>query len=91
MRWWVCLAMPSEVHNKLSAAFVRNCKQTGRHADGSGLYLVVKESGAKHWEWRGMVLGRRRAIGIGSVSLGFCDSSSPLVREASMDDQALFR
>jgi integrase len=69
VEWWVCFAMPREVHNKLSAAFVRNCKQPGRHADGSGLYLVVKESGAKHWEWRGIVLGRRRAIGMGSVSL----------------------
>lgn len=37
----------------------------GRHSDGEGLYLLVKESGARSWVLRVQVEGRRRDIGIG--------------------------
>lgn len=39
----------------------------GRHADGDGLYLLVKPSGAKAWLLRVQVDGRRRDIGLGTA------------------------
>ena len=41
----------------------------GRHTDGGGLYLVVDPSGAKRWLLRIMVQGKRRDLGLGSLSL----------------------
>ena len=61
--------MPREVHNQLTAVAVKNETKPGRHADGNGLYLVVSETGAKQWLWRGIVHGRRRDIGMGSAGL----------------------
>ena len=51
---------------KLSALSVKNAKP-GRHADGEGLYLLVKPSGAKSWLLRIQCDGKRRDIGLGSV------------------------
>lgn len=53
----------------LTAVQVRQIKTPGRHADGGGLYLFVEPSGAKRWVLRTIVQGRRRDIGLGSVSL----------------------
>lgn len=61
--------MPKLVHNALSAVAVRSETRPGRHADGAGLYLVVSETGARQWLWRGVVHGRRRDIGMGSATL----------------------
>jgi integrase len=47
---------------------VRHLKK-GRYADGHGLYLFVEENGAKRWIWRGVIKGRRRDLGLGSVAL----------------------
>ncbi|HEX8525786.1 tyrosine-type recombinase/integrase [Allosphingosinicella sp.] len=52
----------------LTAVEVRNAK-AGRHADGKGLYLLVKPSGAKSWVLRVQVGGRRRDYGLGSLDL----------------------
>jgi integrase len=52
----------------LTAVAVRAAK-AGRHADGNGLYLEVDASGAKHWLLRIVIQGKRRDIGLGSVSL----------------------
>lgn len=52
----------------LTVVGVRNAK-AGRHADGGGLYLLVKPSGARSWLLRVQVEGRRRDIGLGSVDL----------------------
>lgn len=38
------------------------------HADGSGLYLAVKASGAKSWMYRYQIAGRRREMGLGALS-----------------------
>jgi len=61
---------------KLSATFVQKTKKIGRHADGKGLYLLVKpnpkkpeEGGAKSWVLRIVVNGRRRDFGLGPVDL----------------------
>lgn len=61
--------MPREVFNQLSPVQVRNLRDPGRYADGCGLYLVVSETGARWWQWRGTVHGRRREIGMGSARL----------------------
>jgi integrase len=52
----------------ISAIKIRTA-QPGRYADGNGLYLHVEKSGAKHWFFRTMVHGRRRDIGLGSLTL----------------------
>ncbi|MEH3046188.1 tyrosine-type recombinase/integrase [Sphingomonas adhaesiva] len=51
---------------KLTALSVKNAKP-GRHADGEGLYLLVKPTGAKSWLLRVQVDGKRRDVGLGTV------------------------
>lgn len=53
---------------KLTAKHVQHAKP-GRHADGRGLYLLAKDSGAKSWVLRVVVNGRRRDFGLGPVDL----------------------
>lgn len=53
---------------KLTALTVKNAKP-GRHADGHGLYLLVKPTGAKIWLLRVQVEGKRRDIGLGTVDV----------------------
>ena len=60
--------MPKQVKDALSAVTVRQIKTPGRYADGNGLYLVVTDTGARMWQWRGTVRGRRCELGMGSVS-----------------------
>jgi len=55
--------------HRLTAVSVRAKTTPGRYADGNGLYLEVDPSGAKRWLWRGVVRGRRRDLGLGSVTL----------------------
>jgi integrase len=50
----------------LTAVAVKNAK-SGRHADGDGLYLLVKPTGAKSWLLRIQVDGKRRDIGLGTA------------------------
>jgi integrase len=40
----------------------------GMHADGNGLYLYVKESGARSWIFRYQIHGRRREMGLGTLA-----------------------
>lgn len=54
---------------KLTTLKVRHAKP-GRHIDGDGLCLVVKQTGAKSWVLRVQVDGKRRDIGLGSVDTG---------------------
>ncbi|MGN6849201.1 MAG: tyrosine-type recombinase/integrase [Sphingomicrobium sp.] len=51
----------------LTAIEVKHAKP-GRHADGGGLYLVVRPSGSRAWVLRAQVDGRRRDFGLGSAS-----------------------
>lgn len=76
---------------KLNAVQVRNAKP-GRHADGKGLYLLVKprrnpkdcgiESGAKSWMLRVQVAGRRRDFGLGSLDLVSLEEAREKARES---------
>ncbi|MFC0205871.1 tyrosine-type recombinase/integrase [Novosphingobium soli] len=47
---------------------IRNAKP-GMHADGGGLYLSVKSSGAKSWLYRYQIAGRRREMGLGALTV----------------------
>ena len=61
-------------HNKLTALTMRQLGP-GRHADGEGLYLVVRKSGACQWVQRIVIQGRRRDLGLGPfprVTLAEC-------------------
>jgi integrase len=50
----------------LTALQVKSAKP-GRHADGRGLYLIVRDSGSRSWMLRAQVAGKRQDIGIGSA------------------------
>ena len=50
----------------LTTLKVKNAKP-GRHVDGRGLCLLVKESGAATWVLRMQHKGRRRDYGLGSA------------------------
>ena len=53
----------------LSAAFCRTVAESGRYADGNGLYLHVDPSGARRWVQRLVIRGRSRGLGLGSYAL----------------------
>ncbi|MCB2114277.1 MAG: integrase arm-type DNA-binding domain-containing protein [Parvularculaceae bacterium] len=59
--------MPKKLSNALTPLTVKNAKP-GRHVDGGGLHLLVKESGARSWVFRYMLKGKARDIGLGAAS-----------------------
>lgn len=59
--------MPRKLSNALTPLAVKSAKP-GRHADGGGLHLLVKESGARSWVYRFMLKGKARDIGLGAAS-----------------------
>lgn len=59
--------MPRKLHNALTAVKVKSAKP-GRHADGGGLQLLVKESGARSWVYRYMIAGKSRDLGLGPAA-----------------------
>jgi integrase len=61
--------MPKKLSNVLTPLAVKNAKP-GRHADGGGLHLLVKESGARSWVYRFMLGGRSRDVGLGAAGVG---------------------
>jgi integrase len=78
---------------KLNSIKVRTLK-AGRHADGDGLYLYVKETGARYYVLRVQHDGRRRDIGLGSADLdgagrGAFGSNNPLDKTSIMLRKAL--
>jgi len=54
--------------NRLNALQVTRLKKPGYHADGAGLYLSIKPSGAKSWIFRYRRDGREREMGLGSAN-----------------------
>jgi len=52
----------------LTAIEVKNAP-AGRHADGAGLYLLVRPSGSRSWVLRAQKDGKRQDFGIGSASV----------------------
>ncbi len=69
--------MPKVIVNALSPPTVRHAKP-GRHADGGGLFLLVKPSGRRSWVYRFKLDGRERDIGLGAAigpgSVGLADA-----------------
>lgn len=61
--------MPRKLSNALTPLAVKNAK-AGRHADGNGLHLLVKESGARSWVYRFMLKGKSRDVGLGPAGTG---------------------
>jgi integrase len=51
----------------LNVLAIRAIEKPGRYADGNGLYLKVDPSGAKRWELRTVVRGKRCDIGLGGL------------------------
>lgn len=54
---------------KLTALQIRNLKEPGRYGDGDGLALVLTSHNKGYWVLRSTIKGRRRDIGLGSLSL----------------------
>jgi integrase len=50
----------------LTALQVKNVRP-GRHADGRGLYLLVRESGSRSWVFRAQINGKRQDFGLGAA------------------------
>jgi len=61
--------MPRKLSNALTPLAVKNAKP-GRHADGAGLHLLVKPSGARSWVYRFMLNGKSRDVGLGAAGPG---------------------
>jgi Integrase len=61
--------MPRKLSNVLTPLTVKNAKP-GRHGDGGGLHLLVKETGARSWVYRYMLKGKSRDIGLGAAGPG---------------------
>lgn len=59
--------MPRKLSNVLTPLRVKSAKP-GRHADGGGLHLLVKESGARSWVYRFMLKSKARDIGLGAAA-----------------------
>ena len=59
--------MPRKLSNALTPLTVKNAKP-GRHADGGGLHLLVKETGARSWVYRFMLNGKSRDVGLGAAA-----------------------
>lgn len=61
----VGIAMARRVEKLLTQLQCKNAKGPATLADGGGLSLIVDASGAKRWELRTTVQGRRRQFGLG--------------------------
>ncbi|MGN6689783.1 MAG: tyrosine-type recombinase/integrase [Sphingopyxis sp.] len=72
---------------KLTAKTVLNAK-AGRHADGGGLYLLVKPTGARSWLLRVQVDGRRRDIGLGSVETAALAMRSEIGHDLPLEEKS---
>lgn len=59
--------MPKLVSNALTPLSVKNARP-GRHADGGGLYLLVKPTGSRTWVYRFMLAGKTRDVGLGPAA-----------------------
>jgi integrase len=53
----------------LTTRKVETLKAPGMYGDGAGLYLRIGPTGGKSWILRTAVYGKRRSLGLGSVSL----------------------
>lgn len=66
---------------RLTPLQIRNLSEPGRYSDGDGLYLELSGPLKGNWQLRATINGRRRDIGLGSLSL----VSLKEAREAAFD------
>jgi hypothetical protein len=72
---------------KLTVVGIKAIKQPGRYTDGQGLMLVVKPSGARSWQLRIQINGKRHDVGLGSASL----VSLADARESALETRKQYR
>jgi integrase len=75
------------MRDKLTALKVASLKKPGRYADGGGLYLHIPRPGARYWQFRFMIDGRAREMGLGPVA----DISLAEARELATRARAMVR
>lgn len=78
--------------NRLKALAVEKQTAPGIYADGSGLSLVVTDTGTKKWELRIAIGGRRRQLGLGvypGVSLDDARSKAAQIRTGACEGRDL--
>lgn len=75
--------MPKKFSKALTPLQVKNAK-AGRHADGDGLYLLVKTTGARSWVYRFMLAGKARDVG-----LSRCPEAIDMLRKTGGEDLTL--
>lgn len=75
--------MPKKLSKALTPMQVKNAKP-GRHADGEGLHLLVKPTGAKSWVYRFMLNGKARDVG-----LSRCPEAVALLHKTGGDNLTL--
>ena len=71
--------------NRLTVRQVSTLSETGRHADGGGLYLRITSAGAKSWVFMASAGGKRAEVGLGparSITLGKARELASAMREA---------
>ncbi len=67
---WIFKGIEMRAKDRLTAGFLKS-PPVGKHCDGAGLWLVVREDGGAQWVLRVTVHGRRREMGLGGYpSLG---------------------
>ncbi|GIK49271.1 MAG: tyrosine-type recombinase/integrase [Hyphomonadaceae bacterium] len=62
--------MVKQVINRLSARGIDALTQSGRHADGGGLYLSIASDGRRRWTFLYRRGGKLREMGLGSAHKG---------------------
>lgn len=75
--------MPKKLSHALTQLQVKNAKP-GRHADGGGLHLLVKETGTRSWVFRFMLNGRSRDLG-----LSRCPEALALLKKSGGEELTL--
>jgi len=69
----------------LTVKKVESLKDWGKYADSQGLYLNINKGGKKSWIYRYQLNGRRREVGLGSITL----ASLKEAREKAADGRKL--
>ena len=77
------IQMPKKLSRALTPLQVKNA-MPGRHADGDGLHLLVKQSGARSWVFRFMLDGTSRDVG-----LSRCPEAIELLQKVGRDELSL--
>ena len=74
---------------KLTATAIKNAKP-GKHSDGEGMYLLVKEAGQKYWRFDYRFLGKYKTLALGvfpDTTLAMARSKRTEARTLLANDQ----